>query len=764
MEGLEIRKSKEEENGFAEFGFMKKENRGKNNGKSAGIILVLSKYNARSILQDYTPQNEEENIYKGIQTNDAPVQYLIDEAFISGYDLKRVLCITTHEVETPNKEGICALERFTDLVKTYVRSVWETDIDVQNISYREGTEEGKKYYNFYKDLNEKTEGLNSAYVDYTGGLRDTSFLMVVAIRFLEYKGIKCEKVIYSDYFSEKKQLKDLKEIYGLFQMINGMNQFLESGTTRQLDDLFDAENTFINAIRQFSHATNVGDIENLDTYIRQLNRAMNEMSVQDDLKTLMVNSMREVMKTKLFGTDGGNKLIDDEDNIDYYRLIEWCIDNKMYQQATVLYIEKVPVVYRRDNIITELVELSKENARGSSEEADTFYRILPEWLVSDPSEEELKKLLESVTVPIEKDWNCNAFLNRLKTILLNYPKAFNRIQKIIKYTYSGYKKCPGKEFTPLTVYGDDVRISDIAKFMKQSCSDKKFIHYYLYDDRADFEYNTAKDKKDDPARDKIRSQRQIEKIYKNADNSPKTNDDKSLGMMLAYYLAIKILRNKMSHAAENAEGGEGIVINRLEAFFKENAPDCNIKISLKEEDIRGLLNEALKYSKSVKPFKKYVSTRMITEPESTEDVSRATSKPEDAEDVSRKINEPEKTEDVSREISEPESIEVVSWSDVEISEITAQENVDMDKLAELIKKVIVVFQTEQFSENKATWKHIIDLMENKYMWSIPSKRELNTTNKQRSPLALLIAACPSCFSREDNPEDGGAPLLVYLKA
>ena len=699
MEELEIRKSKEEENGFSEFGFKKKENRGKSNGKSAGIIVVLSTYRAGSVLLDYTPQNEEDNSYKGIQTNDAPVQYLIDKAFVSGYDMKKVICISTHEVETPNKEGICALERFTNLVKTYARSVWETDVDVQNISYREGNEEGKKYYNFYKDLNEKTEGLHSVYVDYTGGLRDTSFLMVVAIRFLEYKGIKCEKVIYSDYFSDKKQLKDLKEIYGLFQMINGMNQFLESGTTRQLDDLFDAENSFINAIRQFSHATNVGDIQNLDTYIRQLNSAMNETSVQDDLKTLMVNSMREVMKTKLFGLDDGKKLIDDEDNIDYYRLIEWCIDNKMYQQATVLYIEKVPVVYWRENIITELVDLSKENTNGSSKECVTFYRTLPEWMVADPAEEDFKKLLENVTVPEENEWDCKTFLNDLERVLLEYPIAFDRMKEIIKYTYHGYKKCRSENSEPLVVYGCIVNFRDIATFMKQIRTDKRYIHYFLYDNQRDFEYFNSKDKEKDKSQiqDKIRSQRQIQRIYKNADSTPKTNDDKTLGMMLAYYLAIKILRNKMSHAVENAEGGERAVITWLETFFKENAPDCNIKISLKEEDILGLLNEALKYSKSVKPFKKYVSTRMITEPKSTKDVSRA-------------ISELEDTGDGSQEINEPESTEVVSWSDVEAPKLTDQDNVNMNKLEELIKKVIVIFQTEHFKEDKATWKHILDLI------------------------------------------------------
>ena len=76
-----------------------------------------------------------------------------------------------------------------------------------------------------------------------------SFLMVVAIRFLEFKNIECKKVIYSDFFSNPKKIKCLDSVYNLFQMINGMNEFVSSGTTRQLDDIFQKENPLILAIR-----------------------------------------------------------------------------------------------------------------------------------------------------------------------------------------------------------------------------------------------------------------------------------------------------------------------------------------------------------------------------------------------------------------------------------------------------------------------------------------------------------------------------------
>lgn len=65
-------------------------------GKNAGIFLVLSAYNARSTCSDYNVVSDSSTVvedtctYKGIQTNDAPVQHLIDEVYRSGYNLKKI--------------------------------------------------------------------------------------------------------------------------------------------------------------------------------------------------------------------------------------------------------------------------------------------------------------------------------------------------------------------------------------------------------------------------------------------------------------------------------------------------------------------------------------------------------------------------------------------------------------------------------------------------------------------------------------------------
>ncbi len=97
----------------------------------------------------------------------------------------------------------------------------------------------------------------------------------------------------------------------------------------------------------------------------------------------------------------------------------------------------------------------------------------------------------------------------------------------------------------------------------------------------------------------------IKLAYENADKAPKTNDDKQLCILVAFYLAIKMLRNKMSHAAEEITDDENTVISQLEEFFSGSLEDeKEIKVSLKEEDIKKLLEQAMKYTKAAKPFYK----------------------------------------------------------------------------------------------------------------------------------------------------------------
>lgn len=575
-------------------------------GKNAGIFLVLSAYNARSTCSDYdvvsdsSTVSEDSCTYKGIQTNDAPVQHLIDEVYRSGYNLKKIVCITTPKVlDSSAGDGISNYERFQNLAQKYAESVWnETGIEITNIVYNNETD-SPDYDKFYKDLNEESGNLDAFFVDYTGGLRDMSFLMVVAIRFLEFKNIECKKVIYSDFFSNPKKIKCLDSVYNLFQMINGMNEFVSSGTTRQLDDIFQKENPLILAIRNFSHATNVGDMAHIDEFVHKLAEELEKNTASGNLKDIMISSMNEIIRKKIFGVSENLSLIENG-RIDYCRLIEWCIENKMYQQAATLYIEKIPVVYWQDGIITDLVKLSSNTTMPDSSEVATFYTELPAQLFST-TEKTLRDLLRNVVTPSRNKWNHNEFIKELKRTLVHYPDICQRLTDIITTYYKNFDRKTG--FCSIEEFDIQIEGKNIRTFMNYiSEAIHSDIFYYLIHGNLDGYAGRKKTK----GSEKTRLLHNLIAFWDLKDAFPKTSNDALLCRLLAFYLAIKILRNKMSHAAENIVSSDMELTDSLEKFLNEIEETNDIKISLSENDIHTLLNRAMKYSREAKkaPFKK----------------------------------------------------------------------------------------------------------------------------------------------------------------
>ena len=575
-------------------------------GKNAGIFLVLSAYNARSTCSDYdvvsdsSTVSEDSCTYKGIQTNDAPVQHLIDEVYRSGYNLKKIVCITTPKVlDSSAGDGISNYERFQNLAQKYAESVWnETGIEITNIVYNNETD-SPDYDKFYKDLNEESGHLDAFFVDYTGGLRDMSFLMVVAIRFLEFKNIECKKVIYSDFFSNPKKIKCLDSVYNLFQMINGMNEFVSSGTTRQLDDIFQKENPLILAIRNFSHATNVGDMAHIDEFVHKLAEELEKNTASGNLKDIMISSMNEIIRKKIFGVSENLSLIENG-RIDYCRLIEWCIENKMYQQAATLYIEKIPVVYWQDGIITDLVKLSSNTTMPDSSEVATFYTELPAQLFST-TEKTLRDLLRNVVTPSRNKWNHNEFIKELKRTLVHYPDICQRLTDIITTYYKNFDRKTG--FCSIEEFDIQIEGKNIRTFMNYiSEAIYSDIFYYLIHGNLDGYAGRKKSK----GSEKTRLLHNLIAFWDLKDAFPKTSNDALLCRLLAFYLAIKILRNKMSHAAENIVSSDMELTDSLEKFLNEIEETNDIKISLSENDIHTLLNRAMKYSREAKkaPFKK----------------------------------------------------------------------------------------------------------------------------------------------------------------
>ena len=128
-------------------------------------------------------------------------------------------------------------------------------------------------------------------MDCTGGLRDTTFLMIMIIRYLEYHGMPCKEVVYSKMPLRKKvqtavkvgnpvskesqsankeiqsvqketqpagEICQVNNVYRMFQLLNGVDQFTRTGNADLLKLCYQENDNpmitkLLDTIVEFSH-------------------------------------------------------------------------------------------------------------------------------------------------------------------------------------------------------------------------------------------------------------------------------------------------------------------------------------------------------------------------------------------------------------------------------------------------------------------------------------------------------------------------------
>lgn len=332
------------------------------------LLLFLSKYNPNSKPEGY--HGPEGKTYHGTQTNDAPLQYLMDQA-----EITKIFCIVSHEVYF-NKIDIegnskTRYEYFKEQVAGYAENLAynsERAIDIIPIFYDFVREDvlikGDKTPFILQQLDReftKLPGVN-VYIDYTGGLRDMNFFTIFLIRLLEFQEISCKKIVYSDLFG--KEIHNLDDVYNLFSLINGMSEFMTSGNARQLKLL--AENIpdsipsdqikkLCKSIQVFSDSISICDINKIDDKWNEIEVDMNVLLTNNhkDIYNLLFKSLLFTMKKKL-GFD--------KPELSVLSIIEWCTNNRLFQQAMTIFRERIlSFFYSNNTFFKELWDNSRED-------------------------------------------------------------------------------------------------------------------------------------------------------------------------------------------------------------------------------------------------------------------------------------------------------------------------------------------------------------------------------------------------------------------
>lgn len=361
----------------------------------SAILLFLSLYKANRT-SDAPPQTQRYYAeipgiglqqFSGMQTNDAPCKYLLRKAAAEGNPVSTILCLVSREdlktihpvtqiplpyritkkdlMENPDAKNN-SYTYFCKMISNYTHRIDDLpEPEIIMIPYDCNPEEAgfdpdkKKRHRdpasidsyataVYSRIAQQLSGRNlkQLYVDFTGGMRDTAFLLMELSRFLGFIDIPCKEIVYSNY--HKKEILSLRSAYAMFPVLNGISSFLDTGNAKKLREAYatytDTNDPIVNGLLEhltaFSQAISLCSLSNIDTIYGNVLNSLEllehyEASPESDITAVMLKDFVPKIREKLY-------IHENEVVTSYLGLIRWCVDNGMLQQALTLYVERIP--------------------------------------------------------------------------------------------------------------------------------------------------------------------------------------------------------------------------------------------------------------------------------------------------------------------------------------------------------------------------------------------------------------------------------------
>lgn len=570
-----------------------KEGKGKNK-----LIFFLSKYKFDPKECHYKSKYDGGNneIY-GKQTPDAPTKYFLNYLTEKGKKIDDILCITSKDTNErkknrnkPDKEYESAFENyqrvlneFCEKKKIEVPKLIKLNFDY-NFEKGESIDEDDRYRNLFKSIVDEISENDTVYIDYTSGIRDTSLLIILMIRYLEYTGIKCGGMIYS-YFDnddkEKNKIIDIKSTYDLFELLNGVNEFTSFGKSKTLSNYYnniwkDKEeykeiSELIETMNDFSDMMSLCMVEDIDEIMKKLNQKIIEAekiknkinSNENQLMNYMFFNLIKEIKKKFYLEDG--------EEITYINLIRWCLDNDLIQQALTLYVEKMPEYYFNSNFFN----INDENLNETLESLkilkdnyiDVFYKGIFKNILNDTkkyilTEEDIKEL-KSVKNKIIKKIKESIFKNK-EYILGKENTSIQEYKEIyIKETLDEIKSIISREYKKgntnkkIKIYSlDEDKPKDKEGFLSLLFSKEEIISEIvdnIYLKKKLKKIGTLSTKKNDIEYTYNKKINSIIILSTNNKNMPSWSNIrlKDLILLMEDYLYFKIMRNQINHAKKS---------------------------------------------------------------------------------------------------------------------------------------------------------------------------------------------------------------------
>ena len=329
--------------------------------------------------------------FPGFQTNEAPLANVVDLLAQKGERLHRVYCLVTPQCLSAEMGGEdrglvveehgerskypSQFEFWCSRMKRLRPALVETDFIPILLHYREDT--------LIEDIESQVASLTERikadaggfaewhachiYADITGGARYVTMMMTSVMQFLQYDGMRVEKMIYADFktLSLENRIFDVHGTIDVYKLVAGADAFVSYGISRTIEEYFDydaesgtsgkpisdALKGVLRAMHTFSDAIQICQTGNIPPALSALSTAITIfLDVPEEDRTVDDRMFMQLIDTI---TEGYGELLGEtEDEASRYVLIiRWCIDKGLLQQAMTLATEWIPVCFVRQGIV-----------------------------------------------------------------------------------------------------------------------------------------------------------------------------------------------------------------------------------------------------------------------------------------------------------------------------------------------------------------------------------------------------------------------------
>ena len=513
------------------------------------LISYLSLYNKKTERSYYTNGFCAEESIAAVQTNEPVLRLLEKNLEEKGEKIGRVIPILSFSAE--NNKCNAEPDRTTyEFFCGLTAEVVGTDGVLCPVREYEDENTLKETGAVIREICGLITADDDIYIDTSGGTRTSANMLQLLAKILEYKGYRLVGSFYANINYVRPRIETTKDFTELTMLADAVNEFVHTGRSYQLSECFKGEKheeiaELIKYMDEFTDRIQLCSISELDDTLTKMRRQIEKVrEIQsDETKIVILENLLPVIEDKFF--KGGS------DGIDYCRMIKWCLENGLIQQAVTIYIEKMPK-YIFDNRILICDEKYYREFKGKNEnnplkqntDAVIFY---DEFMDSVAYDEKLRvKKLQKAIKEIYKNKSRYTYDNDLH----QYMTVFKDMKKIHTSKFRKYIE----DISNSTYSG----ITDEERDIVNYCLDEKFGSFEKM-------INALTEKEKDAAkimRIEFKSIPTFDKKIRTAENITMTNcchegvtinkqtDINALRGILFGYIYVKSVRNQINHASD----------------------------------------------------------------------------------------------------------------------------------------------------------------------------------------------------------------------